>query len=348
MEDFPYFQLPDRLLGWYRQNKRDLPWRADQDPYHVWLSEIMLQQTRVEAVKAYYTRFLQALPTIGALAQADDELLHKLWEGLGYYTRVRNLKKAAQQIVTQYGGQFPRTHDEILRLAGIGPYTAGAIGSICFDLPTPAVDGNVMRVITRLTARADPIDLPATRKDITQKLSSVYPAGACGDFTQSLMELGATVCGPNGAPACLLCPLSDLCRARQAGQQTLYPVKSAKKARRIEPRTVYLLRCDGRIALQKRPSRGLLAGLWELPNELGACSAQQALERAAQMQLSPYELVKSVHAVHIFTHIEWQMCCYEILCRTASDAFTWVYPQALQQAYALPTAFRIFLKEELE
>ena len=348
MCEFPYSELPGRLLSWYNKNKRDLPWRADRDPYHVWLSEIMLQQTRVEAVKAYYARFLQVLPTIADLAEADDGLLQKLWEGLGYYTRVRNLKKAAQQIMTEYGGQFPNSHAEILRLAGIGPYTAGAIGSICFELPTPAVDGNVLRVITRLSACADPIDLPATRRTLTDALAAVYPEGACGDFTQSLMELGATVCGPNGAPACLLCPVSDLCRARRAGQQTHYPVKGAKKARRIESRTVFLFRCDGRIALQKRPSKGLLAGLWELPNHLGDCTAQQALEEAAQLQLSPYELVKSVHAVHIFTHIEWHMCCYEILCRSASSAYTWVSIEDLRHEYALPTAFRIFLKEELE
>lgn len=211
------------------------PGRADRDPYHVWLSEIMLQQTRVEAVKAYYARFLQVLPTIADLAEADDGLLQKLWEGLGYYTRVRNLKKAAQQIMTEYGGQFPNSHAEILRLAGIGPYTAGAIGSICFELPTPAVDGNVLRVITRLSACADPIDLPATRRTITDALAAVYPEGACGDFTQSLMELGATVCGPNGAPACLLCPVSDLCRARRAGQQTHYPVKGAKRHAVLSP-----------------------------------------------------------------------------------------------------------------
>ena len=171
-------QLPSALLPWYEANKRDLPWRQDREPYHVWLSEIMLQQTRVEAVKGYYTRFLNALPTIDALATCDDELLHKLWEGLGYYSRVRNLKKAAIQIMEQHNGVFPQDYDAIRALPGIGDYTAGAICSICFNLPTPAVDGNVLRVISRLTEDATPIDLPAQKKAVQQRLSAIYPPQA--------------------------------------------------------------------------------------------------------------------------------------------------------------------------
>ena len=197
--------LPGLLLPWYYENKRNLPWRADRDAYHVWLSEIMLQQTRVEAVKGYFTRFLQTLPSIEALANCDDELLHKLWEGLGYYSRVRNLKKAAQQICQQYHGAFPNTYPQILALPGIGDYTAGAIASIAFNLPTPAVDGNVLRVLSRLCNDDAPIDLPETKRAARELLTQIYPAEA-GDFTQALMELGATLCGPNRKPDCGRCP----------------------------------------------------------------------------------------------------------------------------------------------
>ena len=203
-------QLPGALLPWYEENKRDLPWRKTREPYNIWLSEIMLQQTRVEAVKGYYARFLEKLPSVEALASCDDEVLHKLWEGLGYYSRVRNLKKAANVILEQYGGQFPREHGDVLALPGIGDYTAGAICSICYDAPTPAVDGNVLRVISRLLNDPSPIDLPATKKAVTAALAEIYPPRA-GDFTQALMELGATLCGPNRAPDCEKCPCHSFC-----------------------------------------------------------------------------------------------------------------------------------------
>ncbi len=341
--DERFASLPGRLLPWYAAHHRDLPWRRDREPYHVWLSEIMLQQTRVEAVKSYYTRFLQALPDISSLAAADDDQLHKLWEGLGYYTRVRNLKRAAQVILSEYDGVFPSTHAQILQLPGIGAYTAGAIASICFGQPTPAVDGNVLRVTTRLTANDAPIDTPAVKKEITQSLAAIYPADACGDFTQSLMELGATICAPNGAPDCLNCPLQDLCAAHLSSRETAYPVKSVKRPRRIENRTVFLLRCADTVALHRRPAKGLLAGLWELPNCSEHLTAQQALETASAFDVHPLELVKSVDHTHIFTHIEWHMRCFEIRCQAASSRFVWVASDALASQYALPTAFRIFL-----
>ena len=194
-------ELPGALLPWYRENRRDLPWRHTREPYRIWLSEIMLQQTRVEAVKGYYARFLEALPTVEALANCEDDALHKLWEGLGYYSRVRNLKKAAGILMERYGGRFPETYEEVLALPGIGAYTAGAVCSIAFDLPTPAVDGNVLRLAARLTEDPTPVDQPALREAVRQRLAAVYPAQA-GDFTQALMELGATLCGPNRKPEC--------------------------------------------------------------------------------------------------------------------------------------------------
>ena len=252
--------LPERLLPWYREHARALPWRRDQAPYHVWLSEIMLQQTRVEAVLGYYSRFLETCPDIPTLAACPPEVLNKLWQGLGYYTRVRNLQKAAQCICRDYGGEFPRDIAAIRALPGIGPYTAGAIASICFEQPEPAVDGNVLRVMTRFLADATPLERPALRREITQALAAVYPAGQCGAFTQSLMELGALVCLPNGAPLCGQCPLQALCRASAAGNPCAYPVRAPKAARRIEERTVFVFSCDGRQAMEKRPPEGLLAG----------------------------------------------------------------------------------------
>ena len=227
MEKNEYFDLfsliPAAILPWFSENKRDLPWRRDREPYHIWISEIMLQQTRVEAVKGYYTRFLEKLPTVSALAEADDDLLHKLWEGLGYYSRVRNLKKAAQVIQSQHGGRFPETYEEILALPGIGEYTAGAICSIAFDQPTPAVDGNVLRVISRLTADDTPIDNPAYKRQVREALAAIYPLEA-GAFTQALMELGATLCGPNWKPRCDECPCRSFCQAAQLGKAEQFPV----------------------------------------------------------------------------------------------------------------------------
>ena len=279
MEKLPQ-QLPERLLEWYAAGHRDLPWRRDREPYHVWLSEVMLQQTRVEAVKGYYRRFLAELPDIPALAACPPDRLAKLWEGLGYYSRMRNLQKAAQVIVSAHGGVFPREYDAIRALPGVGDYTAGAIASICFGLPEPAVDGNVLRVLSRVTDDAAPVTDAAVKREYAARLREIYPAGRCGDFTQSLMELGATVCGPNSQPQCALCPLASLCLARANGTALLRPVKAPKKEKRTEEKTVFILRCGTRIAVRRRPEQGLLAGLWELPNVDGKCSAQQALAQA--------------------------------------------------------------------
>lgn len=335
--------LPQRLLPWYEENRRSLPWRQDREPYHIWISEIMLQQTRVEAVKGYYTRFLQALPTIEALAQAPDDQLRKLWEGLGYYTRVRNLKKAAQVIMEKYDGKFPAAWEAVLALPGIGDYTAGAICSIAYDLPTPAVDGNVLRVLARLLNDPEPIDLPRVKREARARLEAIYPEGACGAFTQALMELGATVCLPNGAPLCDKCPMQDLCRARAHGTQRSLPCRLPKKPRRKEEKTVFLLDCQGRYALERRAEAGLLAGLWQLPNVPGTLSEQAALEQAQNWGVSPADLCRRADRNHIFTHIHWDMHCYRITCRKMPEAFTWLTLEEIRQQAALPTAFRQFL-----
>ena len=336
--------LPAVLLPWYLENRRTLPWREDRQAYHIWISEIMLQQTRVEAVKGYYARFLEELPTIAALAQCDDERLHKLWEGLGYYSRVRNLKKAAQVIMNDHGGVFPRSLGEILKLPGIGAYTAGAIGSIAFNLPTPAVDGNVLRVCARLTEDFSPIDLPETKKKVHAALEELYPENA-GDFTQALMELGATLCGPNWKPKCGSCPCSSLCLAHQAGTAEKLPVKSPKKPKRQEDRTVFILSCGEEFALCKRKETGLLAGLWEFPNVSGKLEPAQALEAAEKMGVRPRNLLRQVERKHIFTHIQWNLRGYYLEVAERDGSFQWFSREEIRNQAALPTAFRQFWEE---
>ena len=253
-------QLPDRLLPWFAENRRDLPWRRDREPYHIWVSEIMLQQTRVEAVRGYYARFLEALPTVADLAKAPDDGLGKLWEGLGYYSRMRNLRAAAQVVQEKWNGQIPRDYDAVRSLPGIGDYTAGAICSIAFDMPTPAVDGNVLRVLARVLADSRPVDLPAVRREAREALAAVYPEGRCGDFTQALMELGATVCIPNGAPQCGRCPLADLCQARATGQWRDLPPAQAEAASGGLDRVYSGLRwpvCPGAAGPFRPPGRAL-------------------------------------------------------------------------------------------
>ena len=335
--------LPDLLLPWYEENKRELPWRQDQQPYHVWLSEIMLQQTRVEAVKPYYQRFLATLPEIRDLASCDDETLLKLWEGLGYYSRARNLRKAAKMIITEYGGIFPCTYEEILKLPGIGEYTAGAIASICFDQRTPAVDGNVLRVITRLSAYYGDILDQKVKREISRALADIYPEHNSGRFTQALMELGAVVCIPRGKPECANCPLINLCNAYQQGIWEQLPVKRPKKQRTVQELTVFLLSVGGKLALRKRKEKGLLAGLWEFPNTLGALSAQEAIGQAEAWHCAPVDIQQCVHRSHCFTHIQWEMTGYVIQCREKAECFSWFDEEELIANVSVPSAFRQFL-----
>ena len=336
-------QLPVLLLPWFAEHRRALPWRRDREPYHVWLSEIMLQQTRVEAVRGYYLRFLERLPDIAALASAPEDVLLKLWEGLGYYSRVRNLQKAAQCVMEQHDGEFPQELSAIRALPGIGDYTAGAIASICFEAPTAAVDGNVLRVILRLTVCADsPADVRVRRR-IGEELSAVYPAGHCGDFTQALMELGATVCLPNGAPQCEVCPLRSLCEAHAQGTELQFPTKPPKKPRRIEQRTVFVLQCGDRLAVCKRPSRGLLAGLRQMPDVPGKLETAEALRQAEQWGVHPTGILKTAERTHIFTHVQWDLRGVWLTCAAEAPQFTWADEDALRHEIGLPTAYRQFL-----
>ena len=335
-------QLPIPLLEWYRDNARDLPWRREPTPYRVWLSEVMLQQTRVAAVLDYYKRFLAAAPTVEALAALEEDELMKLWQGLGYYSRARNLQKAARQIMQQHGGQFPGDYPAIRALAGVGDYTAGAIGSIAFGLPTPAVDGNVLRVVSRICADGGDILSPATKKRYTAALEEVIPVKAPGDFNQAMMELGATVCLPNGAPLCEKCPARDFCRANMEGKTAVFPVKAPKKPRKMEERTVFLLFYEDKVALRRRDKKGLLAGLWEFPNVLGE-------ELPEEWGVSPENLTKTAVGKHIFTHIEWHMTALagEVDSPALPEGWVWADRYELEHQYAVPNAFQ-FVKDAVE
>ena len=337
------------LLSWYRQNRRDLPWRHTSDPYCIWLSEIMLQQTRVEAVKPYYARFLETCPTVESLANLPEERLMKLWEGLGYYSRARNLQKAARTVMEQYGGRMPQTYAELRKLSGIGDYTAGAIASIAFSERVPAIDGNVLRVLSRVTGSYADIAAPETKKEWRDALSSVVPEAA-GDFTQSLIELGATVCVPNGEARCSACPLRPYCVAREKGLTNELPVRSAKKPRRIENLTVLIIRDGDRTALRKRPSKGLLAGLFELPNVSGHLSEQELPALIRSMGFDPLRIERIDDAKHIFTHVEWHMVAYSVRITPEFDGYhgasglLLVQNDDLHENYAIPSAFSAYVK----
>ncbi|NCE65276.1 A/G-specific adenine glycosylase [Pseudoflavonifractor sp. 524-17] len=341
-------QLPIPLLQWFQDNARTLPWRSDPTPYHVWVSEIMLQQTRVAAVLEYYRRFMEALPEVADLALVEEDRLMKLWQGLGYYNRARNLQKAARQVMEEFHGAFPNTYEEILSLAGVGEYTAGAIASIAFGVPVPAVDGNVLRVVARLTGDEGDVTRPETRRRMRQALLDTMPRNLPGDYNQALMELGAIVCLPNGAPLCGQCPAAPLCAARREDRIAQLPVKAAKKARRIEKRTVYLLFYGGKVALRRRPGRGLLAGLWEFPSQ--PQGEKDVLDRWGIVPLPEQVWAGSSCAFaaqsrvgrHVFTHIEWHMDLKTVFAAAGVLPAGWVWADAaaLEREYAVPNAFR--------
>ena len=338
-------QLVPLLLDWYRKNARDLPWRRTEDPYRIWVSEIMLQQTRVAAVLGYYARFLEAFPSVEALAAAPEQQLMKLWEGLGYYSRARNLQKAAQCIVER--GSFPDTYAELLELPGVGDYTASAIASAAFGRREAAVDGNVLRVAARLTENAADIADPKTKKAVRAAVQAVMPERAedVRIFNQAMMELGATVCVPNGAPKCGCCPAAQLCLARRHGTAEALPVKAAKKARRKEDKTVFLLLRQGRVALRRRSDEGLLAGLWEFPNVEGALDETAAAAAVERLGLTAREWKNKLTAKHMFTHVEWHMTGYTLeVSGAGEEALLWVDGQGLAE-HAVPSAFARYYEE---
>ena len=343
------------LLEWYRDNRRQLPWRDQNNAYYTWVSEIMLQQTRVEDVKPYFKRFIGELPDIQALAACPEEKLMKLWEGLGYYNRVRNMQLAAQTVVSTYGGKLPASYKQLLELKGIGNYTAGAIASIAYQIPVPAVDGNVLRVLSRITEDRQDIMKQSVRRQAEEKLQEVIPQECPGDFNQAMMELGAVVCVPNGPARCEDCPIAKFCLAYQHGIVEELPVKAPKKQRSLENRTVLVIQDGEKTVIQKRPKKGLLAGLYELPNLEGHLSRDEVLAEVERMQLEPLYIEKLPDAKHVFSHIEWRMTGY--LIRVASldtdreMPFIFAEKKQSERQYAIPSAFRAYvkyMKEETE
>ena len=336
------------LLAWYREHARNLPWRENPDPYRVWISEIMLQQTRVEAVKPYFERFMRELPTVRDLAQAEDDRLMKLWEGLGYYSRARNLKKAAIVACEQYGGCLPADYSQLLKLPGIGSYTAGAIASIAYGIAEPAVDGNVLRVLSRVLESREDISRQAVKKEMENLVRRVMPEERPGDYNQALIEIGALVCVPNGAPRCGECPLESLCLAAGKGLTGEIPVKAPKKERKKEERTVFIIETEDMAAIRKRPAKGLLASLYELPSLEGAADGQSALE-AFEI---PENLVESEEmlpeAKHIFSHVEWHMRGIRLRLsglpqwEEAVGKPFFVKKEELKERYPLPNAFAAY------
>lgn len=338
--------IAEPLLSWYDAGRRILPWREDPTPYHVWLSEIMLQQTRVEAVKPYYDRFLRELPDIASLATVDEEKLLKLWEGLGYYNRAKNLKKSAMQIVSQYGGEMPGDYEQLMNLPGIGSYTAGAVASIAFGHAVPAVDGNVLRILSRL--RLDDRDImdAKVKRAIEEELRGVIPRERPGDFNQALMELGATVCVPNGEPKCEVCPWSGICQSRIQGRAMEYPKKAPKKPRRVEKKTILLIWYNHLIALQKRPDEGLLAGLYEFPSIEGHQKEEQVITYLKSLGVTPIRIRSLEASKHVFTHKEWHMTAYSIRVDELEGMgeYVFVEPEEIKNKYPVPSAFAAYLK----
>ena len=338
------------LLSWYELHARSLPWRQNPTPYRVWISEIMLQQTRIEAVIPHYYAFLERMPTLQALAEIDQAELLKCWEGLGYYSRARNLQRAAQMVVSNGETELPTRYAELLQLPGIGEYTAGAVASICFNECVPAVDGNVLRVLARLTGDDTDVLSPAGKKKFTELAKRLIPPDAAGQFNQAIMELGETVCLPNAAPKCEKCPFSEICEAKRKDVALQLPVRKKPNKRKIEPRTVFVLKTEGRptrVLLHKRASTGLLANLFEFPNGDGTFNKEQALGFLESIGIKPLALHELEPAKHVFTHIEWHMSGYfatvEIPSALPEDYF-FVTKEELENQYAVPSAFRAFIK----
>lgn len=339
--------MAKQLLAWYDQNCRALPWRMDKDPYHIWVSEIMLQQTRVEAATAYYLRFIKELPDISALANVSEERLLKLWEGLGYYSRARNLKKAAVQMVSHHDGRLPSSYEALLTLPGIGPYTAGAVASIAFDVRVPAVDGNALRVMARILANDGDVSKKPAVLCIHDHLSAVMPDDRPGDFNQALMDLGAAICLPRAQPRCEHCPLTGICRAFMEGKPTKYPVKSPKKPRKIEEKSVLIIESDGKYLLRKRPPTGLLAGMWEFPNIPGTVREEDLPGALSNCGFDMQDLVGKSFYKHIFTHVEWHMTAFLVKAKRVSgrgEEGRWMTVQEMERHVSIPSAFKGFIK----
>lgn len=339
-------QLQDKLLQWYDHTARLLPWRDNPSPYRIWISEIMLQQTRVETVKPYFENFMKELPTIQDLTSISDDKLLKLWEGLGYYSRAKNLKKAARIIVEEMDGELPTNVEKLLTLPGIGPYTSGAIASIAFGVRVPAVDGNVLRVMARVTANTGDIKNQKVKKEIGDIVSHILPEKRVGDFNQGLMELGATICIPKGLPKCDQCPIQFVCEGYSQGIESTIPLKSMKKVRKIECKTIFIINNNDNIALRQRPSDGLLSNLWEFPHVDGHLSLEECKAKMKKMNIVPNHITPLNNSKHLFTHLEWHMIGYLISIENdpKNPEFVWATKDEIKDKYSIPSAFKEYTK----
>lgn len=334
------------LLAWYDQNARILPWRESQEPYNIWVSEIMLQQTQVQTVLPYFERFIQVFPDFKALAYAEEAQLLKLWEGLGYYNRVRNMQRTARILMDQYDGKLPADYGLLLKLPGIGTYTAGAIISIAFNKPAAAVDGNVLRVFSRITGSLEDVGNSIIKKKFQNLALKLQSKNRPGDFNQALMELGATLCLPKAAPLCTICPLIKLCKAYRDKTTAEIPVKIMKKKRKIEMRSVLIIKTKDQALLRQRSGKGLLAGLWEPLNMEGWTSEEGVLEVLEELGLEAISISRIEQAKHLFTHIEWRLQGYliEVLRSTEQEGFIWAGHEAIEDELAIPFAFKAYKK----
>lgn len=344
--------IAEPILEWYHQNRRILPWREEITPYRVWVSEIMLQQTRVEAVKPFFRQFMEKLPNIESLANAKEEVLLKLWEGLGYYNRVRNMQKAAQQIMEEYGGEMPASYEELQKLPGIGSYTAGAIASIAFQIPAPAVDGNVLRVLSRLTLEEGDVLSQSVKKKMEGMVSEIIPPKEAGNFTQAMIELGALVCAPNGEAHCDQCPISSYCQAYQLECVYDYPKKTEKKPRTVEEKTILILKDEEKYALVKRKQKGLLAGMYEFPSIDKYKTSDEVIDYLKGVGLQPLYIEEITSAKHIFSHKEWHMKGFAIRVDELSEkeerpeTAQWIFADRNEvlEKYPIPSAFSAYVK----
>jgi A/G-specific adenine glycosylase len=350
MNIFPLEQA-HALAAWYDHHKRALPWRDTGDPYAVWISEIMLQQTRIEAVKPKYTAFMKALPDINSLAEVEEDDLMKLWEGLGYYSRARNLKKCAVVLKEQYDSHLPADYDALRKLPGIGPYTAGAIASIAFGLPCPAVDGNVLRVLARLHNDGSDVRAKAVHDQAEEKIKAVFASDSTpafvASFNQGLMELGEVICLPNGTPLCSDCPLFSSCQANLYHTTDHIPYRSPLQKRKIEKKTVLVIRDGDAFLLHKRDPHGLLASLYEFPSFPGWLSEKEAVEKVSELGTEVLQIHPLMDARHIFTHLEWHMKGYEVrvsnIHEIRMERCTFATIKELHHM-AVPSAFDTYMK----
>lgn len=332
-----------KLVDWFHADKREMPWRTDASPYRVWVSEIMLQQTRVDTVIPYFNRFIENLPTVEDLAEVEEGELMKLWEGLGYYSRVRNMQETAREIVKDHGGMFPRKASELQKFKGIGAYTAGAVASIAFDDRAAAVDGNVFRVMARLTANHGDLRDMKIQKELTREVERVLPEKSVGDFNQALIELGALVCISKGSPKCPVCPVISYCEANRLGIQDILPYKSKAKEKTVEEKTVLLIQCGERFAIRQRPKERLLGGLFELPNVPGFLSPEEAGSVLTGWGLGILEITMLKPSKVLFTHIQWNLRGLHVLVEKEGGDLVWATREEALKAYAFASAFNFYL-----